>query len=825
MVKITHLGLSTKNKSKILLHTMKSIGILICFIFQTMLFAQQGSIRGNIKDETNTGVEFANVLLYTADSVYVKAALTDEAGNFTIDQLQTGNYYLKVSHLVYTSYLSPIIDVDSRPIILEPIILTSNVKKLAEVTIQAKKPFIERQLDKLVVNVEQSILAAGSSLLEVLERSPGVIVNQESSLNLKGKSGVIVMFDGKPTPLSGADLITYLKTIPSSNIQNIEIITNPSARYDAAGNAGIINIRFKKDQRQGLNGGLTLSYGQGVYPKPNASINFNYRKKNINFFGSYAHARPTQLTRFFIHRNFFDELRNPKAAFDQTSFVKQPIVSNTTRLGLDYYIGKKTIIGALVSGNWSKQMRDGNTNTIVSTANNEIDYTTQTSITMDDQRQNGFANINFKHQLNDKGKEVTADIDYGEYTAATLQDISNINKYANGSLLSSDLLNTNQNGNITVQSIKADFVNPINKTSKWEAGIKLSQVKSDNDVKFFNILQGSSLLDPGRSNHFVYDENVSAAYTSYAKEFKKIDIQAGLRMEHTNTHGTQLATNESFSRNYINWFPNIVFNLKPSDKNQYTVSFAKRIDRPSYRQLNPFRLFVDTYTYVVGDPKLKPVITYNYELNHTFKSKYVTTLTYTRSREVITDIFVQDDATKISYQIPANLQNFDQFNIGLYIPVTTKKWLNSTITANGYWNKYDSPLQGGNLVNEYSSWDIRVANAINLGKSWNAEVNGFYQAQNAWGLFIIKDLAQVSLGIAKTSKDRNTTFKFALSDIFLTNHIAVEVDYQNMDFYTDRTWDSRVATLSITTRFGKNTVTRARQRNTGVEEEKRRANG
>ena len=163
--------------------------------------------------------------LFTADSVYAKAALTDEAGNFTIDQLQAGKYYLKVSHLVYTSYISPILDVDSSPITLEPILLISNVKKLAEVTIQAKKPFIERQLDKLVVNVEQSILAAGSSLLEVLERSPGVIVNQESSLNLKGKSGVIVMFDGKPTPLSGADLITYLKTIPSSNIQNIETVS------------------------------------------------------------------------------------------------------------------------------------------------------------------------------------------------------------------------------------------------------------------------------------------------------------------------------------------------------------------------------------------------------------------------------------------------------------------------------------------------------------------------------------------------------------------------------------------------------------------------
>jgi hypothetical protein len=183
---------------------------------------------------------------------------------------------------------------------------------------------------------------------------------------------------------------------------------------------------------------------------------------------------------------------------------------------------------------------------------------------------------------------------------------------------------------------------------------------------------------------------------------------------------------------------------------------------------------------------------------------------------------VQDDLTKISYQTPANLQDFDQVNLGVFIPIAIKKWLSSSINASVYWNQYSSPLQGGNLLNDYTAWDTRLNNTITLGKGWSAELSGFYQSKNAWGLFIIRNLAQVSSGLQKVSKDKNATFKLAISDIFYTNRIAVLVKYQNMDFFTDRTWDSKVVTASYTQRFGKNTIARARQRNSGVEDERRR---
>ena len=676
---------------------------------------------------------------------------------------------------------------------------------------------MERKLDKLVVNVENSIVSAGSSVLDVLERSPGVVVNQQSSINLKGKSGVIIMIDGKPTPLSGEDLITYLKGIPAANIQTLEIITNPSARYDAAGNAGIINIRYKKDQKQGFNGSLALSYGQGIYAKPSGSVTGNYRNRKWNFFGSHSHSEPKNLTRFDISRKFFDNNKNVISVFDQKTRTVQPIVSDNSRFGFDFYATDKTVIGVLVTTNWNKNQRDGSSNSVTTNFDGTPDFMLHNTITLDEKRFNGFGNLNFKHTLDDKGREIAVDFDFGSYDAVTLQNIYNI-KNTSGGATEEERLYTDQTGNITVKSVKADYVHPFSKTAKMEAGFKSSWVTSDNDAKF----SGTPAFESS-TNHFVYEENINAVYSSFAKEFTKWDFQIGLRMEHTQNEGKQLKTGETFSRNYVNFFPNLVVNRKFSENNALSFSYAKRIDRPSYRQLNPALIYVDPYTYVVGDPALNPVITNVFELNHTFRGQYVTTMSYTKSKESITDIFVQDEITHISNQIPANIQDFEQWNLGVYLPFKINKIVSSTFSGSVYWNKYSSPLQGGNLQNEFTSWDARLDNSFALGNGWTAELNGFYQSRNVWGLFIIRSLGQVSSGVQKVSKNKKSTFKFSVSDIFLTNRIAVIVQYQNQDFITNRTWDARVATLSYTYRFGKSTVARARQRNTGVEDEKRRA--
>ncbi|MFN8346164.1 MAG: TonB-dependent receptor [Spirosomataceae bacterium] len=803
-----------------------SFTLLICSFLHFGGYSQ--TVAGQITDEAGRFLEFANVTLHrAADSVFVKADLTDNQGQFTLDNVPTGSFFVRVSQVGYQRFSSPpfVINTENPGVNLRSISLAPDAKTLNEVTVRAQKPFLERKLDRLVVNVEGSIVASGTSILEVLERAPGVVVNQESSINLKGKQGVVVMIDGKPTPLSGADLINYLKGVPSANIERIDIITNPSAKYDAAGNAGIIDIRFKKDQREGFNGNYSLSYGQGRYRKPTASTNLNFRKKKWNLFGNYSISMPKGFTMFYINRKFFGENRTLSSVFDQTSLIKMPMQTNNLKLGADYYLSKKTVVGVMLTGNWFGLKRNGFTNSIISEPTGALRSTAETDNLLKEKRFNGFANVNLKHTFDAKGKELSVDADYGQFDAVTNQNFVTNYFNAAGSPTIAEALRTDQRGGINVRSVKADYVHPLGKGEKMEAGLKSSLVKTDNDIQFFDVTAAGEQLDTKRSNHFIYSENVNAAYVNYAKEFKKTDFQLGLRLEHTVTHGEQVTTGEKFSRNYAYLFPSVFANHKIDKNNQLSVSYSRRIDRPNYRQLNPFRIFVDPFTYVVGDPTLKPVLTNSFEVNHTFREKYVTALSYAQSREVITDIFAQDDATKISYQIPANLQDFDQVNLSLTIPVTIKKWLNSSLIGSVYWNKYSSPLQGGNLVNEYTAWDARLNNSFLIGnKGWSAELNGFYQARNAWGLFIIKNLAQVSVGVQKVSKDRKSTLKLAMSDLFYTNHIAVVVNYQNMDFFTDRRWDSRVVTFSFTRRFGSNTVAQARRRNTGVEDEKRRAN-
>ncbi|MES2678718.1 MAG: outer membrane beta-barrel protein [Bacteroidota bacterium] len=808
---------------------MKTLLTLIALFFSASVFSQTqpGKITGTCRDENSKPVEFANIVLYRMpDSVFVKGNISDEKGFFEIDNIASGDYFLKISGVTFEPFTSALHGISAEEPILHlgDIALKQGSKTLNEVTISAEKQFIERKLDKIVVNVENSIVSAGNTVLEVLQRSPGVFVNEESGITMKGKTGVIVMIDDKPTPLSGPDLVAYLKSIPASNIQAIELISNPSARYDAAGNAGIINIKFKKDKRQGFNGSATASYGQGFYPKPSASANFNLREKNRNFFGSYSYTQPQNFTYFFINRKFFDQNRDLNSTFEQTSYTKAPSIGHNSRFGVDFYATKKTVIGVMLNGNWVGARREGKTDATITDRNGHLDYTTKTSIFLNEKRFNGFGNLNFKHAFDSTGKELTADIDLGQFGSNTLQNIVNTNFSPAGAVLADTRLSTDQTGGITVRSAKMDYVHPFAKKHKLEAGVKSSFVSSNNDVKFYNVLNGLQIPDSDRSNHFIYNENINAAFMSLAMELSNWDFQGGLRTEHTNTKGKQIATGETFARNYISFFPNVVVNRKFREDNTLSLSYARRIERPSYRQLNPFKIFVDSYTYVVGDPTLKPVMTNVLEFNHTFKNKYVTTLSYTNSKHSITDIFVQDDASKISYQVPANIQHFEQYNFGVFIPVKIKKVLNSTISASVYRNSYASSLLGGQLQQVFTSWDMNINNVITLGnKGWSAELTGFYQSKMVWGLFYIKDLAQITAGIQKVSNNKNSVFKFSVSDIFRTNHIAVIVKYQNQDVVTERNWDSRVATFSYTYRFGKNTVPKARQRSSGVEDEKRRA--
>ncbi|MDQ7949066.1 MAG: TonB-dependent receptor, partial [Pedobacter sp.] len=794
---------------------MTKYGLLLLLFYMGIgLVSAQQKINIYILNDSGKPLEGATVLLFKDGQQTVhRTAFSDQNGKAQLENIKPGSYRFSTSVVGFEKYSSGQLTITDTNIDLPAIRLKQLSQGLSEVVVEAKKPFIEKKFDKLVVNLENSIVAAGGTLLEALEKAPGVVTNQESTLSLNGKQGLVVMLDGKPTPLSGADLINYLKSIPATAVEQLEIMTNPSSKYDASGNAGLINIKLKKDQRFGLNGNFSLSYGQGVYGKPSGSLNMNYRNKKWNFFGNYAHSEPIGFTAFDINRKFF-AAGSIQAVFDQKSFIKQPIKNDVIKVGTDYFLGKKTTIGIISTYVDTRSNRNGTTNSVITNPSGSLVSTTENNNQLSEDRSNFFLNLNLKQAFGTKGKELTVDADYGRFDADNLQKFMTDIFNAGGTLTSTDHLRTDQFGKLSVKSIKADYTHPIGKTEKFEAGLKSSLVVTDNDIQFFTGAPGSEALDPNRSNHFIYEENINAAYANYAKQSNTTDVQVGIRSEHTHTEGQQLATGQSFSRNYISLFPTLFLNQKLGKFHQLSLSYRRSIDRPSYRQLNPFRIFVDAYTYIVGDPQLKPMINNNYEIAYTLNSKYIFTLSYARTKDVITDIFEQDDATKISNQIPANLQTFTQYSLSANLPFQVRKSISSNLNASIFQINYTSPLQGGNLENEYLSWNVNMNNSFTLGKGWTAELNGNYNSKIAYGLFLIRNLAAVSAGIQKTTNNKLSTFRLSASDMFSTNHIAVLVKYQNMDFFTDRRWDSRVINFTYTQRFGKNSVAQSRRRNT-----------
>lgn len=816
---------------------MRKLFFFLGIVITTTAYTQStnhGKIRVSVTNEKLAIVENATVELIKAkDSSLVKVAITDNKGVAEFEKISYGFYLLKASMVNYAVQYSSSIELSaSQPdITLSTLSLQPQPAQLAGVTVTGKKPFIQKLSDRLVVNVENSIVNAGSSAMDVLERSPGVSVDQNDVLGLRGRQGVIIMIDGKPSPMTGADLANYLRGLPSSAIERIEIITNPSAKYDAAGNSGIIDIRMKKDQRFGVNGTFTASYGQGVYPKANAGTTFNYRNKKVNIFGNYNYAYRKGLNHLFLDRNFYQN-GNFQGRDLKDNYARFPFNSHTARAGADFFPSKKTIIGFVVSGNFNHITRTTDNVARVIDAAEQPVSTFETRAGNNDHFKNIFSNINFKHSFDSTGKELTADVDYGVFTSNSLS--YNGTKYFknDGSPLQNDYgLNGDQDGKLTLKTAKVDYVNPLKNKAKLEAGGKISFVSSDNDAKFFDVSSGTPINDVNKTNHFFYKENNNAAYVNFSKAYKKFDWQVGLRGEQTNIETHQVNGNIKFDSSYFQLFPSAFFNYHIKEDQTVGVSVSRRIDRPGYSQLNPFLFLIDVTTYATGSPGLLPQLTWSYEVNYTLKNLNFT-LSYSRTKnnqniaiarfkDVFPNIPSEDNVT---VQIPINLESSDYIGLTVAAPIRISSWWNMINNGNLYYNHFNGNLAGSSLNNGKPAFDMSTNNTFTLKKGWSTELNASFNSGGQYGFMVSKPQWGISTGVQKTVLKNKGTVRFNITDIFWTNRPRATITYPGV--YIER-WhayrESRVVTLNFTYRFGSNKIQAARRRTTGSEEERQRA--
>ncbi len=800
----------------------------------TILFAQsphRGKVMLTVANDQQA-LENATVeILRKKDSVLVKAGITDKAGMAELENIRPGEYLLRVSMVNHNAYYAVFSLTEDQAILnLPKIVLHPTSAQLGAVTVTSRKPFIQKLSDRIVVNVENSIVSAGSSAMDVLERSPGVNIDQNDVISLRGRTGVIIMIDGKPTAMTGQDLANYLRGLPSAAIDRIDIITNPSAKYDAAGNSGIIDIRMKKDQRLGMNGTFTAGYGQGVYPKANAGSTFNYRNKKINVFGNYNYAYRVLLNHLILDRNFYTNGTYTGGDL-KDNYAKMPLENNTARLGMDFFPSKKTILGFVVNSNFLHFKRNNNNKSTILDPQRQPTNTFEAIATNNDRNRNTVANINFKHTFDSTGKEITADLDYGMYKSNALS--RNATRYykLDGSSLQPDyILDGDQQGKLNFKIAKVDYANPLKKNAKWEAGFKTSFVSSDNDAKFFDVSNGTPQNDDTKTNHFLYDENNNAGYINFSKQFKKWELQVGLRAEHTDVKTWQVKGDIHWDSSYFNLFPSAFFNYKLKEDKTLGVSVSRRIDRPGYSQLNPFLFLIDVTTYATGNPGLTPQLTWSYELSYTLKNLNFT-LGYsrtTRNQNVaiakFKDVFPNIPSDEnVTVQIPINLESQDYYGLSISAPVRIAKWWNMINSGNVFYNHFNGNLGGTNLNNGKPVADLRTNNTFTFKNGWTAEFNANFNSGGRSGFMEFKPQWGIAIGGQKMIMQGKGTVRFNITDIFWTNLPRAVVSFDNYVEKWNAYRETRVANLTFTYRFGNNKVQAARRRTTASEEERQRA--
>jgi iron complex outermembrane recepter protein len=807
---------------------MKTLATLFTFLLTIVAVHSQGiQLTGFVKDVNNVPVEYANAVLINAgDSSIVKGALTDSDGKFSFENIGPGNYLVYAEQLGFTKTFTPAVTLNSTSteFPVPDIILSTASVSLDEINVSALRPFIEHKVDRTIVNVENSIVNAGSTALDILMRSPGITVDNDGNIHLRGKQGVLVTIDDKPSYLSQKNLYDMLRNMTADELSQIEIITNPSAKYDAAGTSGIINLKLRKKQNFGMNGSLRVSYGQGVYPDAGTGINLNYRNARYNAFGSYDYFKGFFFEKILLTRRFTENTFNSE--FDQRTYDKGNFTNHNFKAGIDYFAGKKSTIGVLLRGNLSGTDDRSVVTTDISNLSDTPDSSYTTVNTNDSKWNNLSANLNYLIRFDSLGSKLSVDADYGHFdNGHNFRFETRHYNFLNANSFYDEVATNKQPAKIDIRSGKTDFTKILKGESKIEAGLKSSYVTTDNDVQYFNYFNGEAVSDTTKTNHFNYKENINAAYINFSGVIKKLNVQAGLRAEQTISEGKQATGNVNFERNYIELFPSIFLSYPFSSKHEGRLSYSRRIDRPAYQQLNPFRYFIDPYNFMEGNPNLQPQLTNSFEASYVFNKLYSISINYSQTSDVMTQITKQNDSTRTTFITTENLNSSNNYGITISIPIDFTKFWQSSSNINVFNNHFKGLSSGGIVDNELTSYTMNTNNSFKLLRKWTAEINAHYNSPLIWGTWLTEPSWSVSAGLGKSFFNEKLNLKININDIFHTEKIHSKIRYQNIDAEFTRIYDSQFVRLHVTYHFGKTSVAKSRQRRTGAEEEQNRIQG
>lgn len=797
---------------------MLSKQALIAFLLimgNLQLFAQEKStINGKTIDQQDKVIEYATVLLFKQDStVALRSQLSDSSGKFSFSNIDRGIYKIQVSSMGYKTFLIQNINVTAATLDLPgPVVLQTDRKSLNEVAIVATRPFLEQKIDRLIVNVANSATSAGATAMEILKKVPGVMIINDH-VNLSGKTGVVIMIDGKPSPYT--DMEAMLKDIPGNNIEKIEVISNPGAQYEASGSAGIIDIVLKKNRKSGLNGSYILGGGYSYYNQKDvrsndhsygrysAALSLNYNIGKWSFFGSAD----------FLHRTVF-EVNNYDRIIDSNLYTQKnhyPYYYNTVnyRAGASYELNEKSTLGVLINGN----QRSGNgTSTTYTTISNRItgnpsgSFITENLTTIN--RFNLTTNVNYSYKIDTSGRAFYADFDYSSYK---YKNTVNINFPVNN-----DQLFQRGKNPLDYLTFKANYTHPFSNGMKLDAGFKLSGVDIHNDLLFTR----NKVVDQSQTNQFRYKESVQAAYVNLAKKYSTFEYQIGIRMERTSTKG-QLGADKVLDQQYNQLFPSLTIQQQLSKSWKLNLAYSRRIDRPQFVLLSPFSYFIDSLTYSKGNPNLVPQLSHATRLALHYKNAFFIAFNYNRTKNTIYESAPQQIGL-ITYTQPDNLGTHDNAVMEINVPIALGNFITGYGDLQGIYNRYNASYLNAVYKKDKFSFQSNINLSIKLAQTLKAEINGFYSSGALNEFMTTSSFSGVYFGLQKTMFNNKGKLNFSANDIFYKNSTISTVKYQNINtryYYRD---DSRNFRLTFSYSFGNEKSSGKADRDIGSKEENNR---
>lgn len=798
--------------------SIRSSLFFVLFIsFAALLEAQPGkTFSGQITDSlSRQALPNATVILRSkAHTAWQRQTLTNNKGIFTIHEIPAGLYSMEVNYIGYKPFTRDSITFDGTgaqpPLAIR---LSLAIGSLKAVTISAAKPFIVAEADKIVMNVAESPVAAGNNAWELLQRAPGV-VDQNGELTFRGKN-INVLINGRPSNMNGEDLKNMLHSTQASQIEKIELISNPGARYDAEGGA-VINIKLARNKNFGTNGIFTAGIGTGVYGRYNSSLNLNNRNKKTNLYGSYNFQHTT-----VYQHNRSERLLGANKILEN-EYERRYRDNNAYQLGLDYEIDRKNSLSVLVKGYVNFRDRKVENTSIFDHAHEQSDSSSKVFT-------NGYArflspsvNLFYKSVLDKKGKELTVNADYFNYQKTWRNEfVTRFYDKTGEEYTAPYLLKDNSPADITVMSASVDYIHPAKK-GKWEMGIKSTFSETDNDILWHFRDTDNWKTDWNKTNHFIYKENINAAYITYSRLFKKkYNIQAGLRAEHTRTEGNSISEQKITSNDYVNFFPNIQLLYMQNPKNNWMFAYRKSVNRYGFSFVNPAIIYQSQYAYSEGNPYLRPQINHSIEISHIYKYQIITAFNYMRSVKALAPVYRSSGNLLVSSYDNLGTYNIATLTVTYNKPV--KKWWTTVTTAGQFYMDVNFEGQTTARSNRALSSYLSSNNTFKLPKKFTAELTAFYRGAFASGIYKVNAYFNMNAGVSKSLWNGKGTLALNVTDIFNTQQFTNRVEnFQQVNGTFINKAETRFVNCSFTLQFGNKNVKAGKVRKTGIEEEKSR---